>query len=122
MLGKMTLDPDSDASALSAKSGQLAEDAAGKEEGGGRVQRFVNWVLDRSARQHAERHGCWYNRSVGEVLKECEEAGVVVVEGWEGVWWYVTFYCSCFLGAVFVSFVSMLMQFCLGQCHLVSVW
>ena len=95
MLGKMSLDPDSDDPSSSSSvnsSQQTAEDAAARtsEEAGGRMQRFVNWVLDRSARQHAERHGCWYNRSIAHVVKECEDAGVVVVEGWEGVWWYVS--------------------------------
>lgn len=41
---------------------------------------WVNWILDRAARRHAERHGCWFNRDISGVLKECEDAGVLVVE------------------------------------------
>jgi methyltransferase OMS1 len=36
---------------------------------------FVNWVLDKSAARHADKHGCWPNRDVGKVL---EESGLVI--------------------------------------------
>ena len=37
--------------------------------------RFGNWVLDKSAARHANKHGCWPNRDVRKVL---EESGLVV--------------------------------------------
>ena len=50
---------------------------------------FVNWVMDRSARPHAEKHGCWYNRDIGAILRECEGAGILVVEDVRRPWWQV---------------------------------
>lgn len=38
--------------------------------------RWVNWVLDRTAGRHAERHGCWWNRDLERVVGE---SGLVVV-------------------------------------------
>lgn len=31
---------------------------------------WINWILDRAARRHADRHGCWFNRDVGGVLEK----------------------------------------------------
>lgn len=36
---------------------------------------FVNWVLDKSAARHADKHGCWPNRDIRKVLKE---SGLVI--------------------------------------------
>ena len=37
---------------------------------------WVNWVLDRTAGKHAERHGCWWNRDLEKVVGE---SGLVVI-------------------------------------------
>lgn len=50
---------------------------------------WVNWVLDKAAAKHADKHGCWFNRDVGKVL---EESGLVIekVERSQfGTLWYV---------------------------------
>lgn len=50
---------------------------------------WINWILDRSAAKHADRHGCWFNRDVGEVV---EQSGLVVdtVERSQfGTLWYI---------------------------------
>lgn len=39
--------------------------------------RWVNWVLDRTASQHAIKHGCWWNRDIGRIV---EESGLVVAK------------------------------------------
>ena len=50
---------------------------------------WMNWILDKAAAKHADRHGCWFNRDVGKVL---EESGLVI-EKMErsqfGTLWYV---------------------------------
>lgn len=38
---------------------------------------WVNWVLDRTAGQHAIKHGCWWNRDIGRIV---DESGLVVVK------------------------------------------
>lgn len=38
---------------------------------------WVNWVLDRTASQHAIKHGCWWNRDIGKIV---EESGMVVTK------------------------------------------
>lgn len=38
---------------------------------------WVNWVLDRTAGQHAIKHGCWWNRDIGRIV---EESGLVVAK------------------------------------------
>lgn len=35
----------------------------------------VNWILDKSAPKHADKHGCWFNRDVGQIL---DESGLVI--------------------------------------------
>lgn len=50
---------------------------------------WMNWILDKAAAKHADRHGCWFNRDVGRVL---EESGLVIdkVERSQfGTLWYV---------------------------------
>ncbi len=50
---------------------------------------WINWVLDKAAAKHADRHGCWFNRDVGKVL---EESGLLIekVERSQfGTLWYV---------------------------------
>ena len=50
---------------------------------------WINWILDKSAPRHADRHGCWYNRDVGKVL---ERSGLVlekVERSQFGTLWYV---------------------------------
>ena len=50
---------------------------------------WMNWILDKAAAKHADRHGCWFNRDVGKVL---EESGLMI-EKMErsqfGTLWYV---------------------------------
>ena len=50
---------------------------------------WMNWILDKAAAKHADRHGCWFNRDIGKVL---EESGLVI-EKMErsqfGTLWYV---------------------------------
>ena len=36
---------------------------------------WMNWILDKAAAKHADKHGCWFNRDVGRVL---EESGLVI--------------------------------------------
>lgn len=36
---------------------------------------WMNWILDKAAAKHADKHGCWFNRDVGKIL---EESGLVV--------------------------------------------
>lgn len=36
---------------------------------------WINWILDKAAAKHADKHGCWFNRDVGMVL---EESGLVI--------------------------------------------
>ena len=38
---------------------------------------WVNWILDRTAGQHAIKHGCWWNRDIGRIV---EESGLVVAK------------------------------------------
>ena len=50
---------------------------------------WMNWILDKSAARHADRHGCWFNRDVARVL---EESGLVVEKvkrSQFGTLWYV---------------------------------
>ena len=58
-------------------------------EQGRSYYRLMNWVLDRTAAKHADRHGSWVNKDVGKVL---EESGLVIekVERSQfGTLWYV---------------------------------
>jgi methyltransferase OMS1 len=46
---------------------------------------WLNNILDNSAAKHAEIHGCWYNRDMGELVREAaEQSGLEVVES--GCW------------------------------------
>lgn len=50
---------------------------------------WINWILDKAAAGHADKHGCWFNRDVGKVL---EESGLVmekVERSRFGTLWYV---------------------------------
>ena len=50
---------------------------------------WINWILDKAATKHADKHGCWFNRDVAMVL---EESGLVIekVERSQfGTLWYV---------------------------------
>ncbi len=50
---------------------------------------WMNWILDKAAAKHADKHGCWFNRDVGKIL---EESGLVIekVERSQfGTLWYV---------------------------------
>lgn len=38
---------------------------------------WVNWILDRTAGQHAIKHGCWWNRDIGRIV---EESGLIVAK------------------------------------------
>lgn len=50
---------------------------------------WMNWILDRSAARHADRHGCWYNRDVGRVLEESGLEIEKVERSQLGTLWYV---------------------------------
>jgi len=40
---------------------------------------WLNRILDNSAEKHAEIHGCWYNRDIGEIVEEeAKKAGLEV--------------------------------------------
>jgi methyltransferase OMS1 len=44
---------------------------------------WLNNILDNSAAKHAEIHGCWYNRDMGELVQAAaEQSGLEVVEVW----------------------------------------
>lgn len=50
---------------------------------------WINWILDRSAARHADRHGCWFNRDVGEVLRRSGLVVEVVERSQFGTLWYI---------------------------------
>ena len=50
---------------------------------------WMNWILDKSAARHADRHGCWYNRDVGRVLEESGLEIEKVERSQLGTLWYV---------------------------------
>ena len=58
-------------SAALAHLGTLAHPTEGRilllEHGRGYYS-WINWILDKSAARHADKHGCWYNRDVERVL------------------------------------------------------
>jgi len=81
-----------DPSATLAHLGTLAHPTDGRilllEHGRGHYG-WINWILDRSAARHAEKHGCWYNRDVGAVVAK---SGLVVEKAERsqfGTLWYV---------------------------------
>ena len=39
-------------------------------EHGRSYYKWVNYILDKSAARHADKHGCWYNRDIEEVLQK----------------------------------------------------
>jgi methyltransferase OMS1 len=44
---------------------------------------WLNNILDNSAAKHAEIHGCWYNRDMGELVQvAAEQSGLEVVDVW----------------------------------------
>lgn len=50
---------------------------------------LVNWWLNRSAKAHADRHGCWHNKDIGAIV---ERSGLEVVEAkrfnFGTTWWF----------------------------------
>ncbi|KAL2046313.1 hypothetical protein N7G274_001760 [Stereocaulon virgatum] len=69
-----TLNPAANLSHL----GTLVDPAEGRIlllEHGRSKYRFVNWVLDKSAARHADKHGCWPNRDIKKIL---DESGLVI--------------------------------------------
>ena len=38
---------------------------------------WLNWILDKTAPAHADRHGCWWNRDIGKIA---EESGLEIVK------------------------------------------
>lgn len=64
--------------ALLAHLGTLAKPDTGRilllEHGRSHFE-LVNWVLDRAAGAHAVRHGCWWNRDIGQIVAD---SGLVV--------------------------------------------
>ncbi|MCJ1464610.1 hypothetical protein MMC07_003223 [Pseudocyphellaria aurata] len=64
--------------ALLAHLGTLAKPDTGRIlllEHGRSHYRWVNWVLDRAASAHAVRHGCWWNRDIGQIVAD---SGLVI--------------------------------------------
>lgn len=58
--------------------GNLADPNDGKLlllEHGRSYYDWINWILDKAAAKHADKHGCWFNRDVGRIL---EESGLVI--------------------------------------------
>ena len=58
--------------------GNLADPNDGKLlllEHGRSYYSWMNWILDKAAAKHADKHGCWFNRDVGMIL---EESGLVI--------------------------------------------
>ncbi|OQO10488.1 hypothetical protein B0A48_03785 [Cryoendolithus antarcticus] len=50
-------------------------------EHGRSYQDWLNNILDKSAAKHAEIHGCWFNRDIGELVKEAaDRSGLEVVK------------------------------------------
>ena len=50
---------------------------------------WVNKILDKSAEGHANEHGCWWNRDIGEIVKE-SGLEIVNVETWHaGTTWKI---------------------------------
>ena len=46
-------------------------------------------MLDRTAGRHAERHGCWWNRDIGAVVRQ-SGLEVVEIKRWHlGTTWWV---------------------------------
>lgn len=44
---------------------------------------WLNNILDNSARKHAEIHGCWFNRDIGEMVEAAaNESGLEVASKW----------------------------------------
>lgn len=67
-----------DPAAMLAHLGTLVEPVEGRIlllEHGRSYYGWMNWILDKSAAKHADKHGCWYNRDIGKVLKD---SGLVV--------------------------------------------
>ena len=50
---------------------------------------WMNFILDKAAAKHADRHGCWFNRDVGRVLEESGLAIEKVERSQFGTLWYV---------------------------------
>ena len=50
---------------------------------------WINWILDKSAARHADKHGCWYNRDVGEVLAKSGLVAKKVQRKHFGTVWYI---------------------------------
>ncbi|KAL6718991.1 hypothetical protein ACLMJK_003226 [Lecanora helva] len=77
-----------------ARLGTLANPTDGKIlllEHGRSHYNWVNWILDKSAARHAEKHGCWYNRDIGEIV---EKSGLRIEKversPWQfGTLWYI---------------------------------
>lgn len=64
--------------AMLARLGQLARRDGGRVlllEHGRSYYGVVNWMLDRAAGAHAVRHGCWWNRDIGQIVAQ---SGLVV--------------------------------------------
>ena len=45
---------------------------------------WINFILDRSARGHGEKYGCYHNRDIGEIVKQ---SGLVVQKMERPHWW-----------------------------------
>lgn len=50
---------------------------------------WLNWILDKAAARHADKHGCWFNRDVGRVLRESGLVIEKVERSQFGTLWYV---------------------------------
>lgn len=81
-----------DPAGLLAHLGTLTDPDGGRvlllEHGRGHYA-WVNWVLDRTAGRHAERHGCWWNRDIGTIVRQ-SGLEVVEIKRWHlGTTWWV---------------------------------
>ena len=50
-------------------------------EHGRSYRSWLNNILDNSAEKHAEMHGCWFNRDIGELVRDVAAKTSFEVEG-----------------------------------------
>ena len=79
-------------SAALARLSTLAHPSEGKIlllEHGRSYYNWINWILDKSAARHADRHGCWYNRDVGAIVSGSGLRVEKVERKQLGTLWYI---------------------------------
>lgn len=50
---------------------------------------WINWMMDKSAAKHADRHGCWFNRDIGKILEQSDLAVEHIERSQFGTLWYI---------------------------------